>query len=603
MGFKKSLFIVGLFLLILAGTSFVSASENMTEISDDALSIDDSQTLEKTSSVKTTTIVDSVTVNEGDSFTFTANVKASNGMTAPGSVIFKYGKNEFEKNLDTKGSTYGTFKGTLKPGDYVWTATYTGSTTTSGANTYNFLKSQTNFTLTVKGSAKVIANDFNSFYKSCEKYQIVVVNNLNDNPIANKKLEITSYINTTHFITSYHYTDENGIFEGTVNRAPGRYEIVARLVDDYYDSNSASFKVHIEKASANLISSKITSNVDSYTMLKVIVKDAFGNNVDEGQVIFTINGNKYVANVKNGVATKQIKLLKGTYYGSAEYSGENYIPFKTTVSAVVGNAPAKISLNKWISTTKSYATLKATVKNSLNKKVNEGFIIFKVNGKTYKVKTKNGMAIKKIKLKKAKTYKYTATFTSENYNAKKATSKVIVKKAKKWYILRYGKYSAKLSYKQYLSLLNAQNNGKFKEITLKTGKYNTYKFQKYKNKKVTVYKWKYKNVLYREIYWNDDFSGYNVDDDYTLDAYYWNHGWKSYGVYSKTYDDGHYEKHFTKYKKKLKTTITKKVKNGYKKVKYPIEIIITSFEEHNGFSIDFYDDYKGHLGGKSKKII
>ena len=63
------------------------------------------------------------------------------------------------------------------------------------------------------------------------------------------------------------------------------------------------------------------------------------------------------------------------------------------------------------------------------KKVNEGKVTFKINGKTYKATVKNGIATKKVKLSKVKTYKYTAKFNGANYKAsKKVKAKAVLKK-------------------------------------------------------------------------------------------------------------------------------------------------------------------------------
>jgi archaellum component FlaF (FlaF/FlaG flagellin family) len=72
-------------------------------------------------------------------------------------------------------------------------------------------------------------------------------------------------------------------------------------------------------------------------------------------------------------------------------------------------------------------TLKATVK-SQGRNVNEGTVKFTINGKTYSVAVKNGVATKSIKLKKVKTYKYTATFVGDNFNTKKVAGKAKVNK-------------------------------------------------------------------------------------------------------------------------------------------------------------------------------
>lgn len=72
-------------------------------------------------------------------------------------------------------------------------------------------------------------------------------------------------------------------------------------------------------------------------------------------------------------------------------------------------------------------TVKAVVK-SQGKNINEGTVKFKISGKTYEVAVKDGVATKTLKFKKAKNYKVTATFTSDNYLTKTVKEKETVKK-------------------------------------------------------------------------------------------------------------------------------------------------------------------------------
>ncbi len=180
------------------------SNENIIYYENDELlgvSVNDSYKLETTKSISTTITMSSVTANEGDSFTFTAYVRASNGMTVPGNVTFKYG-NEFSKVLN-KGSAKITYRGTLPPGTYTWTASYTGGSTTSGGTTYKFLSSKTTCKLTVMGNAVVSAENFNSFYQSGEKYQIKVTNSYTNKGISNKKIKVLFYTEPNQYTTSY----------------------------------------------------------------------------------------------------------------------------------------------------------------------------------------------------------------------------------------------------------------------------------------------------------------------------------------------------------------------------------------------------------------
>lgn len=619
---KNKLVIMGLILFIIFSISAVSAEDNQTEVNITDINLNDENTvfkedilddelistnvnetdkIEKTSSISTTITVEPVTIKEGSSFTFVAKVKASNGMTVPGKVEFKCGNN-YTRDLDSKGSAKITLTGTLSPKLYSWTAVYSGGTTTSGSNTYKFLTSTTTIKLTVMGNAVVTADNYNSFYQSGEKYQIKVINSYNKKSIANKKIKVLFYTDSNKYTTSYYYTNNNGIYEGTIDSLPGNYKIVASLVDSYYTSNSVSFNVSIDKKPVKLMANSI-SNTYPYATLKVKITDSFGNNINNGFVIFSINGNQYKAYVKNGIATTKIKLSRGNYDCNATFSGENCHANNIKFNVVVNSANVKVKTYKLISTTKLYFKLKATVKDTSGHKIKEGTVKFSINGKTYNVNVKNGIATKKIKLRKAKTYKYKATFSSKNFKTKTVSSKVIVKKAKKYYKFKYGKLVGKIPYKKYAKILKAYNEGKYKEITVKTGKYNTYKEPKYKYKKVTVKKWKRISVLDSEFNYYPGGCDY---EDYKTMSKYTKKGWTWCGSFYKDidYGDGYsVTKYYYKFKKKVKVTEKKKIRNGYKKVKYPITMVVSSTQGYNGFSIEFYDDYEGYLGGGLKNII
>lgn len=175
----------------------------------------------------------------------------------------------------------------------------------------------------------------------------------------------------------------------------------------------------------------------------------------------------------DGEGHGQIYADVGTY--NAELKQWDFIdsPYKVKpalFNVKVTKAPVKLTANKWISTTKQYATLKVTVKDEHNWPVKEGTVKFTVNGKNYNVKVKNGVATKKIKLTRAKTYTYKATFSSKNYKTKTVSSKIYVKKVKTKYTFKIGQYNCKMSYSKYLKLISAKNNKKFKELSFVVGK-------------------------------------------------------------------------------------------------------------------------------------
>lgn len=175
----------------------------------------------------------------------------------------------------------------------------------------------------------------------------------------------------------------------------------------------------------------------------------------------------------DGEGHGQIYADVGTY--KAELKQWDFIdsPYKVKpvlFNVKVSKAPVKLSAQKWISTTKQSATLKVTVKDENNWDVEEGTVKFTINGKSYNVKVKNGVATKNVKLTKAKTYTYKAVFSSKNYKTKSVSSKVYVKKYKKYYTFKVNKYSGKISYSKYVQLIKAKNNHKYKCVHLVLGK-------------------------------------------------------------------------------------------------------------------------------------
>ena len=108
------------------------------------------------------------------------------------------------------------------------------------------------------------------------------------------------------------------------------------------------------------------------------------------------------------------------------------------------------------------------------------------------MKVRNGVATKKVKLSKSKTYKYTATFNGKNYYSKSASSKVYVYKiSKKARTFKLGKYKVVVPLAKYKKLINAKNTNKLIGYRFYTGKKITQKVKMghkwVTKKKVKVY--------------------------------------------------------------------------------------------------------------------
>lgn len=265
-------------------------------------------------------------------------------------------------------------------------------------------------------------------------------------------------------------------------------------------------------------------------------------------------------NLKNGRHTVILSISDSVYTADPLFI-EFYV--NNTEQAVTKKTPT-VKTTK-CTTTGKYVTLKATVTYD-GKKIKDGKVKFTIKGKTYTVKVKNGVAIKKLKVKNGY-HKYKATFSSSKYKTKSSSNYAI--KGKKYYTLKAkgvdGKtYTIKIPFKKYLKLVNAKRGGYYTSIKVKTGK--TAKFISSKDiyKTKTVYKWKKIKVLDYESFWD-----YGESYSYSTSKYF-NNGWTYVGGYDKTYSDGY--EHYSIFKKKVKTT--KKVwvgtKNVYSSKNYPL---------------------------------
>lgn len=154
------------------------------------------------------------------------------------------------------------------------------------------------------------------------------------------------------------------------------------------------------------------------TGIKGTIKATFSNGVV-----------KYYTTDKNGYASFVPPVGAGTYTVTFSPSSSNLKA--DSVKRTVAIKKSKVYIKaKRVSEYKGFKmTLKAIVKSN-GKNVNEGKVAFKINGKTYKVNVKNGVAVKKLKLKKVKKYRYSARYLGTNnlFKTGKSFAKAINKK-------------------------------------------------------------------------------------------------------------------------------------------------------------------------------
>jgi hypothetical protein len=137
---------------------------------------------------------------------------------------------------------------------------------------------------------------------------------------------------------------------------------------------------------------------------------------------------KYYTPNSNGQISFEPPVGVGTWTVTIT-PGPSYISGSAVKTATINKGAVSVAIKKIVEYKGFKVTLKATVKSS-GKKVNEGKVKFKINGKKYVVAVKNGVATKKIKLNKVKKYPYAAKFIKGTNlkDSKKVKNKVVMKK-------------------------------------------------------------------------------------------------------------------------------------------------------------------------------
>lgn len=245
-------------------------------------------------------------------------------------------------------------------------------------------------------------------------------------------------------------------------------EIIADDVDLYY-STTYGYIVNLVDGYGHPI--------DYVDDLRVIYEDG-----QEDYGIYDSNGD-YLFN-QDVIGNRKAKIiLTDTYYKANP----------VTINVKISKSPVKINAKVSYTHTKQYATLRVNVKDADYEPVDEGIVKIKINGKTYNVRVSDGVAIKKIKLTKAKTYSYSATYVGNNHyrSSKTSHSKVYVYGCtKKDRTYNINGYQVTLNLKQYTKLINAKNSNKVVYFKLSTNRYVKQTYNVYK----TSTSWKYMGI-------------------------------------------------------------------------------------------------------------
>ena len=417
---------------------------------------------------------------------------------------------------------------------------------------------------------KVSIDNYKKSYNYGDSVKIKILNN----GVAFKNKEIDVYLERKdgEFFPYWGYTNSKGVFNFKLKDIdPGSYNIWGYVCgDNEYSINKI---IKINKIPVKIYTKKCTGSTVS-TTLKATVKSA-GKPIDLGYVKFKINGKSYPVPVVDGIAKMNIKLPNAKTYTYRVYPYKDISGKASTSKVVVKQSIAKVTAKKCKTNVAKYATLKATVKKTNGKAINMGSVKFKINGKTFKVKVKNGVAVKKIRLSKKNTYTYKARFVSKYYKSEVSSSKIVVTNV----MFKKGKFVFGLTAKQYKKLDYALKHKHGKRINLrimaKTNQYYNYKKPIYSTKYIQKSKWVYKYKLASEDWWDEYGSEWENYNPTTPSGYTWcGSVYKSGDGWSKTY---------YKYKKKVYYTDSEEVLVGYTTKRLPVYACISSRFTHATF--------------------
>ena len=293
----------------------------------------------------------------------------------------------------------------------------TNLTLTDGIATYNYTPTRDG-----ENTIKITYNDPNGKYENNTITQTVTVNKINtilkvdsvkttpntrinipitltdefENPLNGTVTVIDQYNNTFAIIN---VIDGKGtftkIFRGNFNQ---NLTFIYEETETYNAINT-TINVDIHKLSTTITIDPINAHVGDKINLKATVTDEDGNPVTEGRLVFKVNGktikdtngNIIYATITNGIAMIENYTVPANWFKikseiSAVYGGTStYKQTRTnnTIPMNITKKTATMTMTTNTTTTKPGETIKITVKiTEKDNNVNEGRVLFKVNGKT-----------------------------------------------------------------------------------------------------------------------------------------------------------------------------------------------------------------------------
>ncbi len=388
-----------------------------------------------------------------------ANDKFISGL----SVNFIIDGKSYEEKTDHNG--YATLRIHLKSGSYVITTKYCGIVNKNNI-TVNPIYLDNNYN-------NMFLNSANIYYSESKTINYGWQGNFKGQLLIYKGSSIVKCIqlDNSKYVYDY-YNDDNysDSFSTSILGGVGKYTL--KIIN----SNGTivvQSSVTIKKAPTHVESYYYEVFKNYKDSVAIYLEEKNTKKPIDGSVIVKINGKSYNVNVKEGIgeltfmSPSKIKKYKCTinYGGDSKHEASSNTFILNVVkydSDVLVSAPSKVKPGAKIK-------LKANVYyKDGTKRLPSGVVKFKVNGKIYKAKIKNGVAKVTIKApKKAKTYicnalysgtkniqgssnKFkiiikTAATTTKTYNNKKITKFTVIvpTELNKVHVKHYGIYSVK----------------------------------------------------------------------------------------------------------------------------------------------------------------
>lgn len=354
-------------------------------------------------------------------------------------------------------------KNTLTPGIYLMAA----------INDYDGVVMDTAY-LYVSGNAVVTANNYRSNYMSGAKMTGRIVDQVTGKALTSLNVKVVFSKGKTS-VTKYYIPDSNGYFSFEPPVGVGTWTVTITPNAEYITGSTVN-TAKITKSSVNVKAKKVVEYKGFKITLKATVK-SHGKKVKEGKVLFKINGKKYKANVKKGVAVKKLKLKQVKKYKyTAQYLGTNNLSKSKASSsnAIMKNRQkVQIEFKMPVLYTGQVKKVVVTIKSN-GKYVKGGWLKLKTRTGVETVKNKNG----KIKL-------YASGLLSEHYKGTNGIDTFYKKTVTKKYWVKYIPESHKYLPKK----VNYKGTSKFKcDLCGKTSTHYHYSYG-------YVVKYKYKIVV------------------------------------------------------------------------------------------------------------